>query len=412
MCSKPPSNTNSNSHSNPHDLGLSKFLSNKPTRAVSRRLALWDIDGSMHCSIIGTCLTEQDLVAALRRNNLQAASHAHSYDIHSYCVRAASQDTPLTRSINKLLDRRFEGAVRLVGRTEGGAELRAIWERLRNGGQIGAGYWALLSHRHVPTDLKISMFGEVHMLSHLNGHGAQELSVRLADAERRIADLESRLRRSEQAKAEALAERDAARQECVRKRSDWESETPGRGADDRSRPGDARLAKAERALISARARARHAEELLANSVATAQAEKRLRALAPSPVAAKPCPPPIAAASSAQRLRILYLGGRPAIVPHLREAADVRQAELLHHDGGVDDNMHRIEELIQSCDVVMCPIDCISHGACRLAKDTCQRFQKRFMPIATSSRSGFERALAQVSDRRIDTGPAAEARRRP
>jgi Uncharacterized protein conserved in bacteria (DUF2325) len=94
-------------------------------------------------------------------------------------------------------------------------------------------------------------------------------------------------------------------------------------------------------------------------------------------------------------RILYLGGRTAMVPHLREMAEARAAVFLHHDGGIEDNLRRIEEMIEHCDAVICPIDCISHGACRLAKATCQRLNKRFLPIPTASRAGFERALEQL-----------------
>jgi len=94
-------------------------------------------------------------------------------------------------------------------------------------------------------------------------------------------------------------------------------------------------------------------------------------------------------------RVLYLGGRTAIVPHLRTAAATRVAAFFHHDGGIEDSLHRIEEMIAGCDAVVCPVDCVSHGACRMAKAICQRLNRRFLPIATASRSGFERALDQL-----------------
>lgn len=223
------------------------------------------------------------------------------------------------------------------------------------------------------------------------------MSLRLADAERRLVEIEARLRRSEQAKSEAIATRDAALLKLNSERSKDRNPSPPRsGNEHRPTSIDARQAKTERALISARARARHAEEAL-ERMRVAEHERcrtrssmRAPAQLPAPAVSKD-----GSAAASQRLRILYVGGRPAVVPHLRKAADGRRAELLHHDGGVDDSMHRIEELVRACDVVMCPIDCVSHGACKLAKDTCQRFRKRFVPIATSSFSGFERALDEV-----------------
>ena len=78
-------------------------------------------------------------------------------------------------------------------------------------------------------------------------------------------------------------------------------------------------------------------------------------------------------------------------PARRHAADV-----VHHDGGVEDNPHRIGDLVSRCDAVVCPIDCVSHGACRMAKAICRRLNKQFVPISTASRSGFDQALARLA----------------
>jgi uncharacterized protein DUF2325 len=364
-----------------------------PSQPVSRRLGLWEIAGGMHCSIIGTCLSDAELVASLRKHRLMINAGAESHDIHSHGVRTAAKSTPFARTLTKLLDRKFAGAIRLITRAEGEPEIRAVWTRLRDSGQIAAGYWGVMSLGDVPEAVRVQVFGEVHMLSHLNGSGALQLTLKLAEAERRNGDLETRLRRCEQAKRHALAERDAALAASAREAVPIEAARPA------GDPGGRRsaqrlvrkLAKCTRALISARARARHAEEALARHPA------RVVPAAQSPIVREP---PSAAdvrcAASGNQQRILYLGGRPAMVPHLREIAEAHAAAFLHHDGGIEDSLHRIEEMIEHCDAVVCPIDCISHGACRMAKTACQRFNKRFMPIPTASRAGFERALERLT----------------
>ena len=362
-----------------------------------RRLALWEIDGSLQCSILGTCLSDQDLLTTVRKHRLHVDRNAQSYEIHSYCVRAASEDCALARSLNKLLEHRFAGAIRLLGRAKTDQEVRLVWERFRDGGQIAAGYWAVMSHTHIPASFKTRVFGEVHMLSHLNGHGASQLANRLKQAEHRCADLESRLRRSDTAKVEAIAARDAARVHSSRQALTDQGEATTTVRCQASEPERAlcrlqrKLAKCERALIVARARAR-------------QAEAQLSDLA----AARPTACNLTSRNTDTRLasdhrrrraptshRVLYLGGRTAIVPHLRTAAATRVAAFFHHDGGIEDSLHRIEEMIAGCDAVVCPVDCVSHGACRMAKAICQRLNRRFLPIATASRSGFERALDQL-----------------
>ena len=361
-----------------------------------RRLALWEIDGSLQCSIIGTCLSDQDLLSAARKHRLQIDRNAHSYDLHSYCVRAANEDCALARSLNKLLEHKFAGAIRLMGRAETDEEVRLVWDRLRDGGQIAGGYWAVMSHTHVPASFKTRVFGEMHMLSHLHGHGASQLANRLKQAEHRCADLESRLRRSETAKLEAFAARDAARArpspQALADQSEGSAAVRHQAEPDRPLHRlQRKLAKCERALIVARTRARQAEAQLSHLSATRRlvcrpAAHDIDTRSVSEHQARRAPTPH---------RVLYIGGRTAIVPHLRTAAAARVAAFFHHDGGIEDSLHRIEEMIAGCDAVVCPVDCVSHGACRMAKAICQRLNRRFLPISTASRSGFERALDQL-----------------
>jgi hypothetical protein len=153
-----------------------------------------------------------------------------------------------------------------------------------------------------------------------------------------------------------------------------------------------KLAKCERALIVTRARARQAEARLSQLTTTRRPRRGLAAHDVDTHSVSDHRPRRAPTPH----RILYLGGRTAIVPHLRTAAAARVAAFFHHDGGIEDSLHRIEEMIAGCDAVVCPVDCVSHGACRLAKAICQRLNRRFLPISTASRSGFERALDQLA----------------
>jgi hypothetical protein len=94
-------------------------------------------------------------------------------------------------------------------------------------------------------------------------------------------------------------------------------------------------------------------------------------------------------------RILYVGGRNTVVPHLRSVAESYEAEFQHHDGGIEDNMNRLAHMIEGCDAVVCPIDCASHNACQIAKASCLLLNKTFLPIPAASRSSFERALDRL-----------------
>lgn len=355
----------------------------------STRYGLWQIESGMHCSIVGTCVNDDDLIQILRKTGHRVSPTAQSHEIHSYSVREAGRDGLFSRSLTKLLNRRFEGAIRIFARTSSDQEAAAAWERLRDSGQIAAAFWATMASASLSIPFKKRVFGEVHMLSHLNGQGAHQLASRLAAAESRIQDLEIRLQRSEAAKNAALEERDSARASPL-KASPCSPNARMNAPDEIAKLRiEKRLEKCERALLIARARARSAESTVEQFRDTSAFRPRVDARQADKSSDQPA---LGGQPATWQGRVLYLGGRASVLPHLREVARRHAADILHHDGGIEDNPHRIEELVARCDAVVCPIDCVSHGACRAAKSVCRRLNKRFVPISSASRSGFERAL--------------------
>ena len=115
-----------------------------PPQRTGKRRMLWEIGGSMQCSVLGTCLGEDDLLGAIRKCGLSLQGAVTSYDIHAHCVKMATSSNVLSKALHKLLDKRYEGAVRLVSRADTEAEILALWEKLR---ELGPGRRRLLGDR-------------------------------------------------------------------------------------------------------------------------------------------------------------------------------------------------------------------------------------------------------------------------
>lgn len=96
--------------------------------------------------------------------------------------------------------------------------------------------------------------------------------------------------------------------------------------------------------------------------------------------------------------ILYVGGRDCQVAHLRQIAEKHGAELIHHDGGLREAVSRIDTVLPSVECVFCPIDCISHDACLRVKTGCKKTGTNFIPLRNGSKSSFERAMQELSER--------------
>src|SRR5262249_8414417 len=89
-----------------NDVAASEWL--PPPRTGKRRM-LWEVGNSMQCSVLGTCLGEDDLLGAIRKCGLSLPGPVTSYDIHAQCVRMATSPNALSKALHKLLDKRYEG---------------------------------------------------------------------------------------------------------------------------------------------------------------------------------------------------------------------------------------------------------------------------------------------------------------
>lgn len=376
-----------------------------PTAMRPRRLKVWEVRGSLQCSIVGTCLSHGDLIEIVRKCGLEVEPGTTDYSLHGYFSQAIATDNTVSRAVQKLLDRRHEGIVRRFARADSEAELGELWGTEFAAGRIPGAYWAVTTFDHIPAGLHTRGFGEVHMLSHVLGRTAHAGAARSSELESRVADLEARLLRIGERHAAALDERDrriAALEHALaaQKIGPGTGKAPPEQASGAIAHRHGRDDRRERALAIARARARVAEaevERLRSLQATGDRVRRGR---PRAIAAASieCPGVIAcrlALPAGDKLRVLYLGGRNGAIEQLRAIAESAGAELLHHDGGIEHAPSRVEDLVQRSHVVFCPVDCVSHQACLRAKHACQRLRRHFVPLRSAGAATFARAISGV-----------------
>ena len=82
--------------------------------------------------------------------------------------------------------------------------------------------------------------------------------------------------------------------------------------------------------------------------------------------------------------------------HFRAVVENANGRFIHHDGGLEDNDRRLGTLLSQGDVVLCPVDCVSHGACARAKRFCKQTSRTFVPLRSSGLSSFVTGLRSVA----------------
>lgn len=77
-----------------------------------KRAKLWELSSSIHCSIVGTCLTAADLRRVMRKIANADITHVTDHDLHSEAVGHCSKNDPCARLLQKALDQRHETVIK------------------------------------------------------------------------------------------------------------------------------------------------------------------------------------------------------------------------------------------------------------------------------------------------------------
>ena len=93
--------------------------------------------------------------------------------------------------------------------------------------------------------------------------------------------------------------------------------------------------------------------------------------------------------------ILCVGGRHGQIPIYRDLVERHGGRFSHHDGGIEDNAHRLDASLAAADLVICQTGCLSHNAYWLVKDHCKRTGKRCVYLDQPSAASFARSLAAL-----------------
>ena len=389
----------------------------KPTG--SRRPRLWELEHKSHCPIVGVCFD----VAEIRKLVLRLMTFPHrpsDFELHVTAVQQCEVRTPLSSLLQKELDKKYGLQLQRSKAAASEQQLREQWHAAVAAGNVAGALWAVLSHAACSAELAHEIYGDIHMLQHQLGscqRVEQRLQLQLrrenAALGRELADIQRRFTefRAERA-SEAAAYRDqlaAAKVEVVQHagvaaRAVEELDNLRRDAadpDERLRLGY-RLQAAEAEATDLRARIAQLEVQLGQHQAdNRRLERELMHLTEGPQACSgQCAANEVPAQLAGRT-VLCVGGLGSATHRYRSMVEMRGGEFVHHDGGLEENLRRLESVIAAADAVICQTGCISHNAYWRVKEQCKRTGKQCTFVANPSLSSFLQVLDDLARQRAE-----------
>ena len=370
----------------------------------SRRRRLWELDSSAHCPVLGVCLPI-DQLRRLATKALPQHDGDDDYRLHCLAVAEAKRRGPLSELLHKELECRFALPLRHAAALKTCEALAAWWQaQCADAGMPGA-LWSVLTHARCDTVLQTQVLADVHMLQHQCGAAQRVERGRFVALQTENAALRQELlglrQRLQQQGAGLQLQLERLQGELMRRRA----EAIGRETALLALSDELRALQA--LVPGLKARAALARQLQTQAERIVQLERALtRPRQPAECEPGPeVPPapdvPAERAAPAPGLpvlgdrAVLCVGGRPASVPLYRHIVERSGGRFLHHDGGDEHNVHRLDATLSAADLVICQAGCISHDAYWRVKDHCKRLGKRCVFVDNPGSASLRRALAAL-----------------
>lgn len=399
----------------PHNNHFAELLRPPPApiddlRQGSRRRKLWELPHKCHCPLIGVCFDVAELRARLAKR-LQCPPGTGDFVLHTSAVGHCDSRSEIAEILHKTLENRFQADIRKFASAKNVAELRRQWQQThKNANATPGALWACWTHPACDPALEQEIYADIHMLQHQIAGGrrsetaAQEalqqdnrlLRKQLAEAHVVAENLRCEKSRETARLGERVAELRLAlvRHEAYATSLNSQLETLRQSLPDLKN----RLLLARRANdAEARASALTARLAELEEMVELHNDQRQPAAATDPLrstdmdnAAAPMSGPGAANLSGKC--ILCVGGRSGALDAYRRIVEERGGRFLHHDGGQEESLHRIDAALSAADLVVCQAGCISHNAYWRVKDQCKRHGKPCIFLKGPGISSFGRVL--------------------
>jgi hypothetical protein len=364
----------------------------------SRRLKLWQLPAQLHEPLIGHCLPIHDLRALLDKL-FGGRSSLDDINLHSGAVAQCTTRNKVSQALQQAFDLRFAATLRHFSQARTGDAVEPLWTQALLAGDVAGGLWATLTHARCAEVLRERVVRDLHMLRYELAASlrTERLAADALHAQNKV--LNEELARARQRQQQALAERLADRAQFEMQLRQVRAQLVA---------SDAMLATALKVRSQVHEKPgvppvdqRH--EAASTPLATAAA--------PCCTAPRPAPPqagpllahdqPLAggadalerAAAALQSRNVLCVGGRGGQIPIYRELVERQGGRFAHHDGGIEDNAHRLDAQLAAADLVICQAGSLNHNAYARVKAHVKRNGKPCLYLDRSGAAGLLRALA-------------------
>jgi hypothetical protein len=345
------------------------------------------------------------------------------HEIHGHAVQSAAHAGQASRWMQKALDHTHDLSIQRYAKLNSDTHLLGQWVKDFEMGDVAGAYWALMTHASISQPLLLRIFGDVHMLSHQAGAMNRSDMKNLADLQIQVRELKAELelerlhhrervakmeKQVHDVRIETNLQQERLFQKTLREQEnfDWKKEKDEMLLQYSNE--QQRHRKTQQNLVQLKADlATTLHELRSKESINSDIRKELAAMERHFSVHESDRDNESDAQILSQQTVLYVGGLPSVIPHVKNYVEKMGGQFLHHDGGIEENTQQLQQWVLKSDVVAFPVDCISHDSMHLVKAQCIKLGRVFIPLRTRGLGSFVSALGALQSKvTLGLGPSA------
>lgn len=389
---------------------LAQQMPSQASPKAARRF--WELDSSFRCPAIGMCLSEAEQISVLKKANV-ASKDKTPFEIHELLVQSATSENQLSFRINLLLSQKFGCEASYMHSLDEPAMLEH-WRECYLKGDYLAAFWGAVTRPVLSENAKYEIFGTVHMSMYKTAEEQARHRQRMIFLENRVAAQDEKIkalgasRRQLQKDFDDLVRKAASLQSTLdaeqekkeaiptvvtppeqQAHADEENQRLRQALEEKTRRiSDLEQMAAQLEKTVAQYKLRLDEQKNSQDRLRRDTEDRLGILLQKTQCSED-----RSSFNLCRKRILIVGGIARMEAQYRKLIEERGGILEYHEGHTKNGQKQLENSLKRADIVLCPVNCNSHGACSLVKNLGKKHNKPVHMMPNFSLSAISQVLA-------------------
>jgi len=386
-----------------------------------KRKYISEIDSHFSCPVVGTCLSFRDQKRILKKAKISYKKFT-PYEIHQLMVRGIQSKNQLSRRINNYLNQKYRCEVNTFKDIDE-QDFLTVWGKKMETGDVCGLFWVAVTRPDFSEETLHDVFGDVHMLAHLNGgeirkelHEAnilreknRKMSEKLKDMKELRRKTKKELDASKKTYYEMERKLKIIKEEKKRMKRELKNIRSEKCIDElKANNHELQLqlkqvqCELQDSLKTLKFLKKENAKFKLNSSSNGEIISQLKRevkrtyhqATKNDVCDQNCP-----IFNLCSRRILIVGGMSKLKEFYRDLIEKMGGIFECHDGNTQRGENVLHNLVGRVDIVLCPIDCNSHGACLSVKKFCKRQNKPYRMLPNSSLSSISRELLTCGDAR-------------